>query len=328
MKRTPVITATILLISIFIFSCKEKKAAHDTAPYSFTGLTAADVTFASIDTNGYKEDLKLDVYMPHDTIEKKYPLTIYMHGGGFKEGEKADGKNFCEMLADKGFVVASINYRTGWEKGKNPCDLDTLSVKVAVYRALQDAHAAIRFLTANAVAYAADTNWTFLTGSSAGSILSLGTHYYDQQAADAFFGNIADTLGPLYTFGNNYRSESVIKAMAAMWGGLNNPYLLTKDNGVPTIFFHGEKDNVAPWNVDYFYTCKNFFPCYGSKPLYERLDTLGIPVSAYIDPNGGHGVFPTAFRVDKITDFFNGVMHNAVPKGFKIEKPEDIKNMH
>ena len=221
MKVSYAIIVAAILFCVIATSCKEKKVAHETTPYNFKGITINDLSFAQSDNNGKKEDLKLDIYLPDDTVGKKYPLTIFMHGGGFREGEKADGKNFCEMLAEKGFAVASINYRTGWEKGKDPCNLDTLAVKVAVYRALQDAHAALRFLSANATQYAADTNWAFLTGASAGSILALGTHYYDQDAANAFFGNIVDTLGPLNNYGNNYTSDCNIKAMASMWGGLN-----------------------------------------------------------------------------------------------------------
>lgn len=326
MSRYPLaIIITIVFIPL-LFSCHEKKEKkHAEEAYDFKGNTITNVVFAeNTDHNGKKENIDLDLYLPKDSGNgKKYPLTVFIHGGGFRVGEKEDGKVFCEMMADKGFAVASINYRTGWDKGKDPCSEDTSAVKVAVYRALQDTHAALRFLAANANKYSVDTNWVFISGSSAGGILSLATNYYPQDSANIFFGNMVDTLGSLNNYGNNLTTNCNIKGIAAMWGGLNSPFLVTKNNALPTIFFHGEKDNVVPYDVNYFYNCPNFYPCYGAKPLYNRLVSLGVPAEAYIDPNGGHGVYTAKFRAETTSGFFHDLIAKKPQTGFHTE-PSDL----
>lgn len=317
---------TLLLVINLLSGCNTKKNKHTETPYLFKGKTIANIVFAEeTGPDSTKQNIDLDLYLPAADTGKQYPLTIFIHGGGFRVGEKEDGKNFCEMLSDKGFAVASVNYRTGWEKGKDPCSADTNGIKLAVYRAMQDTHAALRYLTANAHQYAIDTNWVFMSGSSAGGILSLATVYYPQDSANIFFGSIADTLGLLDSYGNNFTTHYTIKGIAAMWGGLNSPFLITKDNAVPTIFFHGEKDNVVPYDVSHFYTCDNLFPSYGTKPLYDRLIALGVPTSAYVDPKGGHGVYPVSFRAETIANFFNSIIDKQVQTGFHVEAAEAVK---
>jgi acetyl esterase/lipase len=327
MKTSTSIIIISLLTICLLSACHAKKEKHKEEPYLFKGKVINNIVFAEqIIHDTIKQNIDLDLYLPQtaDTV-KQHPLTLFIHGGGFRVGEKEDGKVFCEMLADKGFAVASVNYRTGWEKGKDPCSADTTGIKLAVYRAMQDTHAALRYLAANANKYAIDTNWIFMSGSSAGSILSLASVYYSQDSANVFFGSIADTLGLLDNYGNNFTTHYTIKGIAAMWGALNSPFLLTKDNAVPTIFFHGEKDNVVPYDISHFYNCANLFPSYGTKPLYDRLITLGVPAAAYVDPNGGHGVYTANFRTHNISSFFNGIMKKQVQTGFHIEVPAAVK---
>jgi acetyl esterase/lipase len=329
MKTYTLLIITALVTTSLLFSCHTKKKKHEEEEaYLFKGKEINNIVFAEqAGQDSIKQNIDLDLYLPSSADSgKQYPLTVFIHGGAFRTGEKEDGKVFCEMLADKGFAVASVNYRTGWEKGKDPCQADTNGIKLAVYRALQDSHAALRYLTANASKYAVDTNWVFMSGTSAGSILSLATIYYPQDSANVFFGSIADTLGLLDSYGNNFTTHYTIKGIAAMWGGLNNPFLLTKNNAVPAIFFHGEKDNVVPYNISHFYNCDNLFPSYGTKPLYDRLVELGVPAVAYIDPAGGHGVYSDIFRAETIAGFFNSIMKKEVVQtGFHVEAPATVK---
>ena len=56
--------------------------------------------------NGKK--IYLDLYRPVD-ISQKLPLVIWIHGGGWQAGDKANGQG--KEIASYGFAVASINYR-------------------------------------------------------------------------------------------------------------------------------------------------------------------------------------------------------------------------
>ena len=64
---------------------------------------------------GEPEKLLLDVYSPSGDDLKKRPLVVFLHGGGFKNGDKAQGYPllFCKGLSKRGFVASSINYRLG-----------------------------------------------------------------------------------------------------------------------------------------------------------------------------------------------------------------------
>ena len=51
----------------------------------------------------------LDVYAP--TKGKNLPVVVWIHGGGWQRGDKADVQNKPKAFVDKGFVFVSINYR-------------------------------------------------------------------------------------------------------------------------------------------------------------------------------------------------------------------------
>ena len=86
-------------------------------------------------------DLLLDIYMPQNDTLKKRPLVMLIYGGAYYFGSKDDPKitNWCRHLASLGYVTVSIDHRLGFFPGK-------VGIGRAAYRAVQDAHAAMRFL--------------------------------------------------------------------------------------------------------------------------------------------------------------------------------------
>jgi hypothetical protein len=57
-----------------------------------------------------KKNEILDVYRPKNT-EEKLPLILWVHGGAFITGSKEETVPYMVMLADRGFVTATINYQ-------------------------------------------------------------------------------------------------------------------------------------------------------------------------------------------------------------------------
>ena len=55
----------------------------------------------------------MDIYTPEGDIEVNRPLILYLHGGSYYGGNKSmtDCVDFCETMAKKGYVTASLNYR-------------------------------------------------------------------------------------------------------------------------------------------------------------------------------------------------------------------------
>jgi len=291
-----------------------------------TGVVT-NVTYGSaVNWKGQSEQLKLDVYMPTAGRTTKKPLIVFIHGGGFLEGDKSTAASFAKLMNAKGFIVAPIDYRLGWNKNEaNPCASDTLGAFEAYYRALQDARAAIRFLVAHASNYGIDTSWIFVGGSSAGGVTSLSLPYYtDANVAASFASSIVSKLGPLDA-DNNLKNTFKIKAVIAMWGAIENPNVITAANAVPTIFFHGTEDDVVPYNVSHFYTCDNFQVSYGTKPLYDRLTGFGVPAVAHIEPGGGHGVYTEEFRVDNSACFLESIMNNTPETGYYVGEQSSCK---
>ncbi len=95
----------------------------------------------------------LDIYYPECTTEK-LPVIIDIHGGGWMYGYKEINKNFCLKLSEKGFLVASINYR--------------LAGDVLFDQQIRDIFAALTWLSENLKDYPADLDNVFLAGDSAG----------------------------------------------------------------------------------------------------------------------------------------------------------------
>src|SRR5690242_21448840 len=51
----------------------------------------------------------LDVYSPK--AGKELPVVVWIHGGGWRRGDKADVHNKPKAFIEKGYVLVAINYR-------------------------------------------------------------------------------------------------------------------------------------------------------------------------------------------------------------------------
>lgn len=290
-------------------------------PASFQGKISRGVVYgANEDFVGKNEQLQMDILEPDQKSNGKYPLFIFVHGGGFLKGGRGGAGGFRAGLAEKGFVVASIDYRLGWDRGngRSPCSGDSVEMKYAIYRAVQDLHASIRYLVANADKYQIDPNWIFLGGQSAGAVTVLNGAFLSQEEANKDIPNVMSKLGPIQGEGNNINVPFKIKGVAAMWGDLHNTDQIDRSDAVPVIFYHGSRDKVAPMNKGRVYSCPNFMEVYGTKALYEHLQNLGTSSVAQIDPNGGHGVFSDDFRINTVNCFFKNVMQGKKMSGYYV----------
>jgi len=311
-----------LFLTLFfatLFSCSKNNSGSPAVP--LTNLT--DVQYgAAPDSGGVSTALKMDVYFPAGaTTANKYPLVMMIHGGAFTSGDKSDFTSHCEILADSGFVAVSINYRLGWRAGVGTCDGDTASKRLAVYRAMQDANAALRFLVSKAGSYAIDTNWIFIGGGSAGSGTALTTTYIPDAVAQVVAPNERAQLGALTTSGNSLTNTFTIKAVANLWGALPDSNLVTTTSVRPMISFHGTDDGVVPYDVGYANSCRNYGLEFGSACLTRRLNALHIPYQLYLKLGAGHGPaqYNAAFTMPRAAVFFKQLIHGETITN-KVEK--------
>lgn len=108
--------------------------------------------------------LKLDLVLPDAPSERPRPLVVFVHGGGWRNGDKSGGVGrVLPLVATGHYAGASVGYR--------------LSGEATWPAQIHDCKAAIRWLRANAQRYQIDPERIGVWGSSAGGHLvnMLGT---------------------------------------------------------------------------------------------------------------------------------------------------------
>ena len=256
----------------------------------FTTRTTTNVKFGTATPYGalaLPQDLYMDIYEPvGDTLSKR-PLIVFQFGGAFLIGTRNQPviPAFCEYFASLGYVVASIDYRLGFNT------LSTGSAERAVYRAVQDQRAAIRFLAQRSTTYRLDTANIFLTGTSAGCFAGLHSTFMTQQQAPISYQGLPlepDNLGCIDCSGNNDNGNYSPKARAIInqWGAILDTNFITSTNVIPVLSFHGTEDALVPYNVGNPFSYPVFPTVYGSLPITARVNNVGglgvlIPLTGY-----------------------------------------------
>ncbi|MFN0199998.1 MAG: alpha/beta hydrolase [Bacteroidia bacterium] len=230
-------------------------------------------------------DMKMDIYLPDNDTLSKRPLVLFFYGGAFVLGNKSDAdvSAWCDSLAHYGYVAASVNYRLGM-------DLTNARSSVrAVYRAVQDARAAVRYLKHFANTYNIDTSRIYLGGESAGAFIALHTSYLNKNtdrpqetfASSNPFDAPDDNqdLGCLDCSGNNYAHTVEISGIIDLWGALQSTsFIDVNDKKVPTVIIHGTDDGIVPFTSGKPFSniVQNFPTVYGAAPIHDRMDSLNI----------------------------------------------------
>lgn len=223
-------------------------------------------------------DLKLDVYYPKTDIFKNRPLVMLIHGGAFYIGSKesAAEQSLATSLAKRGYLVASIDYRLGFK-------LIPSDVELSAYRAVQDAHAALRFLSHNAVGLGINPSQIYVGGTSAGAVASLNVAFLDndERPERILEAEKEGSVSKIEASGNKYSEAFQIKAVANMWGAVADLNIFDKDEKISVLSIHGTADGIVPYNFDHPFQNSLYVnrllmdKMYGSKPIHERLQILG-----------------------------------------------------
>lgn len=102
--------------------------------------------------------LHCHVICPRGTVDEKFPLLIYVGGGGWRVSAPERHLPELSWFAAKGFVIASIEYRT------------TANARFPVQ--IEDVKTAIRYLRNNCNQFQIDPERVFMMGGSAGGYLT------------------------------------------------------------------------------------------------------------------------------------------------------------
>lgn len=239
-----------------------------------------DPVFSKIkmDTYTYADTLQLDFYSAKGDAETLKPLLLLVHGGGFAIGKRDNvlEKKFAMDMAKRGYAVASISYRLT-RKGKSfGCDCPA-EEKIKTFLAVsEDILKASRYLVERANGLRFDQNQIVLVGSSAGAEAVLNT---------AFLQHRLEFRKLPY---GNLNFAGVVSFAGAV---LNADYI-TPTNALPTLLFHGQKDNLVPFaTAPHHYCAENatgFLILDGSQSIADRLKILDTPYTLVLDPDGNH----------------------------------------
>ena len=219
---------------------------------------------------GGGRSLEADVFLP-PLEEKKRPAVLFIHGGGWIEGDRSQLRGYGILLARLGFVCMCNSYR-----------LSNESIWPAQ---IQDVNCAIRYLRANATDLGLDPDRIGVSGNSAGGHLSL-------MAAATNYDQIFEGEG-----GNNEVS-SEIKAVCAIYppttirqlemvNPLENAFLMLMGKEAKK----EDYDKASPLN----YVTEDYPPCMlihgstdsvvrlkDSTKFYEKLIEFNRPASLHI----------------------------------------------
>lgn len=121
-------------------------------------LLAGDVAFAADAGPEFRAGPTLDLYGPGRAEGRKRPVVLFIHGGGWRHGDKANVREQPAGFVSRGYLFASTNYRL--DPPATPRDQGA------------DVAAAVAWLHDHAADHGGDGDTIFLMGHSAGAHLA------------------------------------------------------------------------------------------------------------------------------------------------------------
>jgi acetyl esterase/lipase len=272
----------VRLFLIFLLICRALASSQE-PPSGFKVLRDLDYV-----GDGNKRQM-LDLYLPETKTTKPRPLVVYVHGGGWENGSKEQAGVLFNLLKDRDYAGASINYRLTNE---------------AVWPAqIHDCKAAIRALRAHAAENQIDPDKIAVFGISAGGHLvsmlgvtggvkelegKLGLHLSQSSRVTC----VLDFCGPsnFLTFtgeGTIINVNDPKTGLSKLIGGTVNEkpevarnaspvnYLTSDD--APFLIIHGTKDNIVRYAQ--------------ATEFDTALEKAKIPATLITGTNGGHVFF-------------------------------------
>ncbi len=323
MKKTLQSLVLIALTGIFGQASAQRYITNQ-----FTGVTVTtDIVYGQnyevLSGAPVLKDLKLDIYEPAGDTETERPVIVFLHTGSFlpkglnqlPTGSRSDSSivQMCTEFAKKGYVVANVDYRLGWNP-QGDQDTRTGTILNAVYRAMQDAKNAVRYLRAdaalNANPHKIDTNRVILCGQGTGGYIALAYATIDKVAEiqlDKFINQTTNQpyvnqalSGDFEGFGGNpavnkenYKGYSSGISMVCNYGGAMGDSSWLEPGDVPIVAMQGKADPFAPYTTGGVFVPGTQPPLFvvevsGARDIVRRANRLGVndvfKTPAFTDP--------------------------------------------
>ena len=230
----------------------------------------------------------MDVYFP-DSGEL-WPVLVYVHGGAWMHGDKAEAGMFARLMNAQGYLVVSVNYRL-----YPPAQFPAM---------IQDVKCAIRSLRANAAQYNLDPNRIGAVGVSAGGhlVALLGT---TDQSAGWDVGEYLDqssrvqaviAMAGVMDLSRNFPNADIEAMKRVGFGEYNvveaSPISHITPDTAPFLLIHGDRDEIVLVEQ--------------SQLMYERIIQENVPAQLVVVQNARHsftapgGTRPTVGEINQI----------------------------
>mmetsp|Transcript_8867 Transcript_8867/g.14852 ORF Transcript_8867/g.14852 Transcript_8867/m.14852 type:complete len:271 (+) Transcript_8867:161-973(+) len=200
------------------------------------------------------------------------PCVLYIHGGGWRGGDKNPVPEWALALRQRGYHVASANYRLSWT--------DTHPAQI------EDVESAVRYLKDHAGTYNLNPAKIVAIGASAGGHLVslLGTR--NGPNSDQRVAGVVDLFGPTVLYANgSSSSEQIVSLLGCSTPDDPNtpcneaavnasPVTHVAANSPPFLIFHGTNDATVTLNSSVY--------------LQHQLESVGADSTLVIVPGIGH----------------------------------------
>jgi acetyl esterase/lipase len=253
-------------------------------------------------------ELKLDIARPAEG-DGPFPAVLVIHGGAWRQGNKADVRPILPQFVEHGYVAVSPEYRF--------CPQDAFPAQI------HDVKAAVRWLKVNAKKYRIDPDRIGAMGFSAGGHLSLMlglTSPNDGLEGDVSAGAPDSRVKAVVNyFGPTDLAAKDIPDICKPWvkdflGGSPqdrpdaaakaSPLTFVSKDDAPVLTFQGTKDSLVPYTQ--------------AIKLAEAMNSAGVPgrVELILGADHGWGGAEMARTVNETFGFLDRYL-KADPSGVK-----------
>jgi len=235
---------------------------------------AHDIVYGRVvknaDDDHERMDLTLDVYVPEDGSRTARPLLVAFHDGAFLNGDKRDSSlvEWCRYFASLGYVVSSVDYRQGYRRNEKETD-------EAMYHALKDANAAVRFLLKRD-SLLIHSERIFASGADAGAITAMNLAFMREENMPVVMTEQGDSL--VVTRQQLLRGFDV-RAVANLWGAVPDTAIL-RNAKIPVISFQSQEDTEIPFWTGRPFEKENEKPDDGFdllRSIFESIVSIFVP---------------------------------------------------
>ena len=251
------------------------------------GTLYKDIFYGNEDSN------KFDLYLPKDDTKENYGLIVYLHAGGFTQGDKSGDEGILSWLCSKGYVAVGINYTLRTEENDKSVLSQSMEIKDAIPKVIEEAEK-----------HGYHIDEMSIGGGSAGHTLAMMYDYRDANVAPVPVKFSFGAVGPASfyredwdVYGFDRDSVEAINGAAELFGIMGGVELtpeMIKDetyleklkpisavmwideNTVPSVVAYGKHDKVQPFK--------------GSLRLLEAYKKYNVDYKYFEASHSGHGL--------------------------------------